>query len=79
LRALERFIGRGIVRKRAEGFNYTAAAPAKVTADQSQRYPLPGRAHPKPVTERLNGGNPQSRHGFRPASARRRKRWRTNF
>jgi ATP-dependent RNA helicase RhlE len=28
LRALERFIGRGIVRKRAEGFNYSAAAPA---------------------------------------------------
>jgi ATP-dependent RNA helicase RhlE len=27
LRALERFIGRGIVRKRAEGFNYNAAAP----------------------------------------------------
>ena len=27
LRALERFIGRGIVRKRAEGFNYSAAAP----------------------------------------------------
>jgi len=27
LRALERFIGRGIVRKKAEGFNYTAAAP----------------------------------------------------
>jgi ATP-dependent RNA helicase RhlE len=26
LRAVERFIGRGIVRKRAEGFNYTAAA-----------------------------------------------------
>jgi ATP-dependent RNA helicase RhlE len=28
LRALERFIGRGIVRKKAEGFNYSAAAPA---------------------------------------------------
>src|SRR5208282_3809395 len=27
LRALERFIGRGIVRKKAEGFNYSAAAP----------------------------------------------------
>ena len=27
LRALERFIGRGIVRKRAEGFNYSAPAP----------------------------------------------------
>jgi ATP-dependent RNA helicase RhlE len=28
LRSLEKFIGRGIVRKRAEGFDYNAAAPA---------------------------------------------------
>src|SRR5437867_3763852 len=28
LRSLERFIGRGIVRKKAEGFDYNAAAPA---------------------------------------------------
>ncbi len=31
LRSLERFIGRGIVRKRAEGFDYNAAAPAPQT------------------------------------------------
>jgi ATP-dependent RNA helicase RhlE len=30
LRSLERFIGRGIVRKRAEGFNYSAAGPAQI-------------------------------------------------
>jgi ATP-dependent RNA helicase RhlE len=29
LRALERFIGRGLVRKRAEGFNYHARSPGK--------------------------------------------------
>jgi ATP-dependent RNA helicase RhlE len=29
LRSLERFIGRGIVRKRAEGFDYSAAAPPR--------------------------------------------------
>ena len=29
LRSLERFIGRGIVRKRAEGFNYSAAGPPR--------------------------------------------------
>jgi ATP-dependent RNA helicase RhlE len=29
LRSLERFIGRGIVRKRAEGFNYAAAGPVE--------------------------------------------------
>jgi ATP-dependent RNA helicase RhlE len=34
LRSLERFIGRGIVRKRAEGFDYTAAAPP---ADPEER------------------------------------------
>src|SRR5947208_4113745 len=32
LRALERFIGRGLVRKRAEGFNYQSRPPAKVDA-----------------------------------------------
>ncbi len=30
LRSLERFIGRGIVRRKAEGFDYSAAAPPKV-------------------------------------------------
>ncbi|MFM2179797.1 MAG: ATP-dependent helicase RhlE [Verrucomicrobiota bacterium] len=29
LRALEKFIGRGLVRKRAEGFNYSASAPPR--------------------------------------------------
>ncbi len=38
LRALERFIGRGIVRKRAEGFNYTAAAPAYNPAEDDRRF-----------------------------------------
>ena len=35
LRALERFIGRGIIRKKAEGFDYTAAAPPM--ADRPER------------------------------------------
>src|ERR1035441_9437413 len=39
LRSLERFIGRGIVRKRSEGFNYTAAAPAYNPADEERRHP----------------------------------------
>jgi ATP-dependent RNA helicase RhlE len=39
LRALERFIGRGIVRKKAEGFNYSAAAPAFNPADEERRHP----------------------------------------
>jgi ATP-dependent RNA helicase RhlE len=37
LRALERFIGRGLVRKRAEGFNYSSAAPA--TQNSGQQHP----------------------------------------
>src|SRR6266436_1242664 len=33
LRDLERFIGRGLVRKRAEGFNYRAPAPVRTAAN----------------------------------------------
>lgn len=39
LRALERFIGRGIVRKKAEGFDYSQAAPAFNPADEQRRFP----------------------------------------
>src|ERR1022692_4074640 len=39
LRSLERFIGRGIVRRSEEGFNYTAAAPAYNPADEERRFP----------------------------------------
>ena len=51
LRALERFIGRGIVRKRAEGFNYSAAALAHHPAENERRFP-----------QQQNEGRPQ-RHG----------------
>jgi ATP-dependent RNA helicase RhlE len=37
LRALERFIGRGIVRKRAEGFDYNAPAPKLSPEDEERR------------------------------------------
>ncbi len=37
LRSLERFIGRGLVRKRAEGFDYTAKAPPPSEDDQRER------------------------------------------
>ncbi|MFN2475597.1 MAG: DEAD/DEAH box helicase [Chthoniobacterales bacterium] len=36
LRALERFIGRGIIRKRAEGFDYEAASPAREERGRGQ-------------------------------------------
>src|SRR5262245_38633585 len=76
LRALERFIGRGIVRKRSEGFNYSAGAPVKVPEEQRQRRALPAHAHPKPLPRRPNGGGSQRRHGFRSVSAPPAKRWR---
>ncbi|MDA1273071.1 MAG: DEAD/DEAH box helicase [Verrucomicrobia bacterium] len=38
LRALERFIGRGIVRKRADDFNYSAAAPAPHPDDNKRQF-----------------------------------------
>jgi ATP-dependent RNA helicase RhlE len=39
LRTLERFIGRGIVRKRAEGFNYSAAPSPGQPAETERRFP----------------------------------------
>jgi ATP-dependent RNA helicase RhlE len=76
LRSLERFIGRGIVRKRSDGFNYNAAAPAKVTGDQRQRQALPTPAHPGSTPQRPDGGHSHRRHSFPSASARRGRRWR---
>ncbi|HEY4415789.1 MAG TPA: DEAD/DEAH box helicase [Verrucomicrobiae bacterium] len=60
LRALERFIGRGIVRKRAEGFNYAASAPQRPADDQRPRpqspLPLRGQHNPRRPQPRPGGG-----------------------
>src|SRR5579862_1182631 len=45
LRALERFIGRGIVRKRADGFDYKAAIPLGADRDGGEREHRPGQGH----------------------------------
>ena len=37
LRSLERFIGRGLIRKRADGFDYTAAAPPMMPGERERR------------------------------------------
>jgi ATP-dependent RNA helicase RhlE len=81
LRSLERFIGRGIVRKRAEGFTYTTAAAAPAKTPEGQRHPrtLAPQAHPKPAARHPNAGGSQKRHGFRSAPARSGRRWRTRF
>jgi ATP-dependent RNA helicase RhlE len=48
LRALERFIGRGIVRKRAEGFDYHAAGPAQTESSRDdERRPRQQRPPPR--------------------------------
>ena len=66
LRALERFIGRGIVRKKAEGFNYSQAAPAFNPADEPRHF-QPGQNRPQ--RPQSPGGQPrQQRSG--------RSRWR---
>ena len=46
LRSLERFIGRGIVRKRAEGFDYNVAAPAFDDSGDRERRGARGNARP---------------------------------
>ncbi len=75
LRSLERFIGRGIARKRSEGFNYTAVAPVEAPGEQPARRPLPAQANRKPAPRGPNrGGSPRFR-GFRPPAARRQRRW----
>jgi ATP-dependent RNA helicase RhlE len=60
LRALERFIGRGIVRKRAEGFNY-AQVVAHVPEDRP-RHQQQGRGQqrgPQRAPQRGHSGGPQ--------------------
>jgi len=54
LRSLERFIGRGIVRKRAEGFDYNAAAPPREERGRGERRFSPPKVEPK-----LPGNSPR--------------------
>src|SRR5213592_1973839 len=47
LRSLERFIGRGIVRKKAEGFDYNAAGPPREDKRRGERRFSPPKMEPK--------------------------------
>jgi ATP-dependent RNA helicase RhlE len=77
LRSVERFIGRGIVRKRSEGFNYTTSEPARDAEVQRERYSIPAGGQLRPEVGRSNGGGSgRRRHGFRSNSAGRPNRWR---
>ena len=55
LRSLERFIGRGIVRKKAEGFDYNQAAPPR---DERGRG---ARVAQRKIERRLPGNSPRGR------------------
>jgi len=74
LRALERFIGRGLVRKRAEGFDYQAVPvrPAGLP-NAAQSAPRPP-ALPRPARPHLSNGNSSRRssHSHGPVKSSRR-------
>ncbi len=77
LRTLERFIGRGIVRKRSEGFDYNAAVPAQTEGGRGDR-PQSRQGRASQQNPARPGGRPQggglggSRHGQgRPQGQRR--------
>jgi len=68
LRTLERFIGRGIVRKRAEGFNYSTPAP-QFNPDAERRPPQHSRPRGQQSSHRPSaqshppqGGRPQGQN-----------------
>ncbi|MGC3991227.1 MAG: DEAD/DEAH box helicase [Chthoniobacteraceae bacterium] len=67
LRSLERFIGRGLIRKRAEGFDYTAAAPPPMPGERERRGRGEGERRGRGGEERRGRGN-EERRGPRPSS-----------
>jgi ATP-dependent RNA helicase RhlE len=75
LRSLERFIGRGIVRKRSEGFNYEATVPIPAPMERRERS-TQGKAHPRPTEELVNGRNSGRNRRFRGNSGFRGRPWR---
>src|SRR5437588_2732184 len=68
LRSLERFIGRGIVRKRAEGFDYNAAAPPRDERGRGERRHSPPKMPPNSPgnSARGSGDAAQRNSGRRP-------------
>jgi len=67
LRSLERFIGRGIVRKKAEGFDYDAPAPPRDQRGRGERRSFQPKIEPKlPGNSAYGSGNAVQRHNGRP-------------
>ena len=79
LRAVERFIGRGIVRKRAEGFNYSAAAQPSMEPERPPRQQRPPprarggsqQGHFRQVSGGGGGGGGQQRSHGQPSGQQR--------
>jgi ATP-dependent RNA helicase RhlE len=66
LRSLERFIGRGIVRKRAEGFDYNAAAPPRDDRGRGERRQSAPKMEPRsPGNSTRGSGDPAQRNSGR--------------
>ena len=65
LRALERFIGRGLVRKKAEGFDYAAPAPAFNPAENRRPAP-PSRERRQPQSSSRPSAPSRFPQGSRP-------------
>ena len=69
LRALERFIGRGIVRKKAEGFNYAAPTTPRTHNQATQQRPYQNQqghsSHRRSSQGGGGGGGDPRRGGFR--------------
>jgi ATP-dependent RNA helicase RhlE len=70
LRSLERFIGRGIVRKRSEDFNYKAPPAAGSQGNPRQRSHPAGQGQPN-----QGQGQGHAKPGGRPFQGNRRRHW----
>src|SRR5882672_9273430 len=69
LRSLERFIGRGIVRKKAEGFDYNAVAPSREERGRGERRSSQPKVEPKSPGNFSRGSGDARRNGQRRGSA----------
>ena len=82
LRSLERFIGRGIVRKKSEGFDYAAAAPPREQRGRGEaRKSRPNKVEPRLPGNSARGSGEATTHydggssrRFAPANFRPRRR-----
>jgi ATP-dependent RNA helicase RhlE len=70
LRAVERFIGRGLVRKRAEGFNYAAASSPAPRTGGRPGGPRSAGFPPRAPAQTAPSRRPDQREGFRSGRAR---------